>query len=397
MRALLVFALLLACACSGGAHAGTSSEKAPKAELQVSAFTLDNGLEVELVSHPSCAGTAMSLRHSIGADHDPAHRSGMARVVASLLGDAVAGRLSTVRSSTVRTSDGEVEETLTRWAAEMRALPTDELDAAKAEVRAALAAMRGGDPTETAIAFAAESVLPTLGDGWRGGVAEEIDAIDAGNVRARRPAYGPWGARLVIVGPIDPTRMRALVTRTFGDVPAGDPPMARDPTHATVTGTIVMGDAPSVLALAVPAPSSDDAAYPAFAVLAARLARTTDAPWTSRFDPVHEPGILFVTAPLAMGEAPDGVAASIRADLARAAAAELSDDELADARSRYGAALDPRSRDVARCADDPRALAEVRAVRFGDPPVVTEDTLRAAAGRFSGRGVAAVAAGGAIR
>ncbi len=58
-----------------------------------------------------------------------------------------------------------------------------------------------------------------------------------------------------------------------------------------------MGDLPSAVALAVPVPDPKDPVYPAFVVLATRLAMTGGYTWKANFAPLARPDILLVTSP----------------------------------------------------------------------------------------------------
>src|SRR5439155_9232768 len=125
----------------------------------------------------------------------------------------------------------------------------------------------------------------------------------------------PAAARLVIVGDVDAARVRAKVESAFGKIPAGSPAARRPPAASRVTGTLVMGDAPSAVALAVGAPAPSEPAYAAFLVLAARVTAPAPRAWKATFAPLEQPGVLLVTGTVAKEERPDDAAARIRKEV----------------------------------------------------------------------------------
>jgi hypothetical protein len=259
-----------------------------------------------------------------------------------------------------------------------------------------------------AMSYAAESIQPTRGNGWRGGVASEIEAIDVAQVAAFwRAQFTPRNARIIVVGDYDPRRLRARIERSFGALPAGTAPRSREPANATVTGTLVMGDAPSAVALAVSAPAPSAPDYAAFLILAARLLGHTSPDWTARYDPLSLPETLFVTGPVRSTERPEAAADRIRTDIARVLAGPRTPRDVAAARDRFGLLLGLHQLEPASCRRDPRALAVARARRaqlgLDELPLArtlaatTQEQLAEAAARFDSRRSAAVIAGGTIR
>lgn len=418
---LLVVIAMLApvSACSSCGETPPSPETrseapAQPATLETQTFRLANGLAAEVVSGPCGETAAVVVLFAVGADHDPPGRSGMSHVVQRLLtgpgggGERVAstGVDHTVWSSVVATD--RVPAELTAVAARMARpeLTEDGLAAARAEVLDELSRRQGGDAALTAQSYAAESLRPSRD----GGLAAEVEAITLAEVDAFwRAHHQPGNARVVVVGGIDPASTRARIEATFSPLPAGTPATPREPSSATVTGTLVMGDAPSALAVAVPAPAPSEPSFPAFLVLAARLlASPAEArSWSASYDPVADPDALFLTAPIQPGEPAEPLAARVRVEAETLLARPLSADDARAATERFGLVLGSREHELAACTEDPRALALARARRaqlaLGELPLadalgaLTQEQLDEAAARFGARRSAAVVAGGAIR
>ena len=166
-----------------------------------------------------------------------------------------------------------------------------------------------------------------------------------------------------------------------------------------------MGDAPSAVAVAVPAPSVSDPVYPAFLVLAGRLLTPTQGRgWQASYDPIKRPELLFFTGRVGQGERSEPAAARIRAEVAQILERPALPGENAKTRETFRLFLD-RSLDPATCAKDARAFAIARArrtdLRLDTVPIVVESVAKSdldeAAKLFDPMRTAAVIAGGAIR
>jgi zinc protease len=380
-------------------------------------FRLTNGLTVELVTGPCGDEPALVVLFGVGVDHDPPGRSGMAHVLEHVLSSRAstegAERLIEVGSehtaySVVAPRDRLLHE-LDEAAGRMAALELTgaDLDRARAAVLESIARRSGGDAAATAMSYAAEAVQPARGHGRRGGIAAEVQAIELAELEAFWQAhFKPSNARLIVVGSYDAAAVRRRIESAFGPLPAGSPPVLRDPADSTVTGTLVMGDAPAAVAVAVPAPALSEPLYPAFLILAARLASASSrGTWESRFDPLARPETLFVTGPLSPGERPEPAAARLRAEVAAITARPLAPADVGAAQARFGPFLGLHADDPATCASDPRAFAYARARRAqldtsrlaGALEATTPEQLEQAAALFAPRHTAAVIAGGEIR
>ena len=384
--------------------AACRSKRSKPPTLTVTAFELPNRLRVEVVAGPCGDDAAVVLLHDVGTDHDPAGASGMGHLAERALAPSARpiqiGDDYTLYAARVpREGVGAAVTGAATGLATIDVAPA-ELERARAEVQADLVARHGGDATRTATSFAAESVQPTSGGGWRGGVAAEVAAITSDTLKAHWRASYAADARLVVVGRVDAAALRGQIEAAFAALPAGSPPTRRPPADATVTGTLVMGDAPAAVAIAVPAPSPSAPTYAAFLILAARLPATA-------YDPIVAPHTLFVTTAMSPGEAADAAAARLRADTDAILARPLATADFAATRARYASLLGLDALDPTACAKDPRgfAIARARRAQLGVDGArlaaaianTTPAELAAALVLFDAKHTAAVIAGGAIR
>lgn len=414
LSALLSLALLGACS----------------SKVKESSSALPNGLQVDVVASPRGEKVALLVDYAVGLDHDPPGRSGMSNLVSRLLLTcAVPGKPARTREDLAqRYGTGwsaqagsdytavavvvpaeKLAEEIGDFAARMGALEIGEPDLARERpaLLEELAKMRGGDPSLAAMNFAAEAIRPSRG-GWRGGVPGEIEGAGAGEVAAFwREHFKPANARLVVVGPVEPDRVRARIESAFGKIPAGTAPSLRPAAESRVTGTLVMGDAPAAVALAVGAPAPSDALFPAFLVLAARLNAPSPAhPWKARFAPLEHPEVLLVAGAVGPQERPDDAAGRIRKEIASLIAAAPSPGELRAAVAAYGFALRTEPLKPAACERDPMGAAFAKArtaqLRIDGQGLakaleaVTAGQLADAAKAFEPQQTAAVVAGGTI-
>jgi zinc protease len=417
--ALLLLALAATLPTSASCQCSRAPQERRAETLAERSVRLPNGLVVDLVAGPCGDSAALVVLLGSGIDHDPAGRSGLAHLAARVLASsAAAGRAArTVEAGsdhtlyTVVVPADRLHDELDEVAAWMgQRAPTEaDLTRARAQVLEGLAKQQS-DPAMMALGFAEESVQPTRGDGKRRGVAAEVEKITLAELQAFWQAhFKPGNARLTVAGRFDADKLRARLEATFAALPAGTPPVPRPPSAASVRGNLVMGDAPTAVAVAVPAPAAADPLYPAFLVLAARLlakppqART----WEASYDPVRRPELLFLTGAVGQAEQPEPAAARIRAEAAAILARPPAPDDAARAKERFRFLLDPHDLDPKSCAADPRAFAAARA-RLGQlrpdgasltPALgaISKEQLDEAAALFDPKRTAAVIAGGSLR
>ena len=421
---------LASCRCSGeqsgtGAPAGSSGTQGTSAgepTLAARPFKLANGLQVELVEGPCGESAALAVLVQVGIDHDPAGRSGMARLAGRILAtSAASGRAArsvetgsdfTLYSVTV--AGDHLAEELSDVAAWMsQAGPTEaDLTRERARLLEELGKLAGNDAAATAVSLAEEAVVPTRGNGKRQGIAAEVEAITLPELQAFWQAhFKPGNARVTVAGRFDGAKTRAHVEAAFGAVPAGTPPVSREPGDTTVKGTLVMGEKPSAVAVAVPAPAMSDPLFAPFLVLAARLMEKGAAgrTWEARYDPIGRPELLFITGPVGQAEQPEPAAGRMRAEAAEILGRPVAAEDVARAQEAFRLLVEPELSSPKLCAKDARAFAIARArraqmaldaapiARALDAGDVTKEQLEEAAKLFGVKRTAAVIAGGAIR
>lgn len=409
-----------------GASRGAGVE--PRREiLKEQSFQLDNGLRVDLVEGPCGDSATLAVLLNVGIDHDPAGRSGLVHLARRLSsssplssspfsssgGGGAPGRVIETGDdytlySVTAASDKLLDEidALGTWMSGFA--PTEEdLVRERGAMLQELAKLRGEDAAATAKSFAEESVRPTRGDGKRNGVAPEVETTALAELQAFWTAHiTPGNARIAVLGRFDDEQVRARIHSALGSLPKGTAPVAREPAGASARGTLVMGDAPSAVAVAVPAPEPASLEYPAFLLLAARLMADQPADgWKVEYDAIKRPGLLFITGPVGPTERPEPAAQRIRTEVGELLAQPVVPEAVAGAQARYRLLLEPKLTDPSLCAKEPRsfALARLRRAQMEGTPTaqalvdIDDEQLQAARELFGPKRSAAVIAGGVIR
>jgi zinc protease len=421
------------CRCSGdpqgttsggpgaqGTGTGTGTAAAAAPTLAEQSFKLANGMQVDLVSGACGEGAAVAVLIDAGIDHDPAGRSGMARLAGRVLAtSAPAGRAErSVETGgdytvyTVAAAGDRLLEELDEVAAWMSKTAPGEADLERERPRLLeeIGKLAGSDAAATAVSLAEEAVLPTRGNGKRRGIAKEVEAITLAELQAFWQAhFKPGNARVTVAGRFDAEKVRARIEAAFASIPAGTPGVVRAPGDATVKGTLVMGDAPTAVAVAVPAPAMSEPLFGPFLILAARLLEkgAEGRTWEAGYEPLRRPEVLLVTGPVGQAEQPEPAAGRMRKEVSEILARPLAADDVAKARGRFRLLLEPALLDPALCAEDARAFAVARtrraqlaidAAALGQAVLATtQEQLDEAAKLFEVKRTAAVIAGGAIR
>ena len=276
---------------------------AEAAHPEVEKFQLKNGLTVILRPIAGANQTALLVLYSIGGDHDPKGRSGLAQTLSSIYETAAAGaeKARTIEEfskrypagANVQTGDdytlvttifpkADLDKELADAAVRMGELhiTASDLDREKPAVLAMGEYMFGGLPQLVASNRARERVAPVPFGGRRGGLPDQIPAITFGELQDRWTRYyKPTNAIVVISGAVDLASARKIIADRFEKLPAGETiakaPAAGRPSVGNVeefrVKPIEEGLTPSVcLAYAAPAPQSE--LYPAFLVLVTRFA-----------------------------------------------------------------------------------------------------------------------------
>ncbi len=395
-------------------------------------FRLDNGLRVDLLGTSSGDKVALVVLFDIGADHDPAGRSGTAHLVEHLFATSGGAEKQArpIEKATERYGQGfhtrtgtdytlygvevspdrileEIDDASFRMS---RLEPTQaDLDRERRRLLDEIATARQRDPVVAAMTRAAESLRPTRGGGLRGGVPAEIEKLTLSEVEAfRRAHYGAPTARLIIAGHFDVEAIAKQVKASFAIAPAGKMPPAREPAASRVTGTMVMGDAPNAVALAVPIPEPKDPLYLPFLVLAERVVGPGDGKraWKGDFAPLACPDTLLIAAPIPPGQAAqaEAFAAHMRTEVTAAVTAPPAGDEGERALEKYGGLLGlgpPRADAIAAAPFEAAFAAGRRAQLAIDGAAlaqaaksITPEQLTAAAKLFDTQNSTAVVTGG---
>ena len=372
MKRPFIVLLALAAMLGPAASCRCAGKQERTETLAEQSFRLQNGLEVDLVAGPCSDAAAIAVLVKVGIDHDPPGRSGMAHLAQRVMSTPTAsGRAERVVETgsdytlyAVTAAGDRLFDALDEAAAWMaRSEATEEdLTRARTPMLEELAKLQGADASSTAMSLAEEAVQPTRGNGKRRGIASEVEAITLAELQAYWQAHvKPGNARITVSGRFDAEKVKARIEAAFGPLPAGTPPAAREAADASVKGTLVMGETPSAVAVAVPAPATSDPLYPPFLVLAARLiekpaqART----WEASYDPIKRPEILFITGPVGQAEQPEPAAGRIRAEVAALLAQPPAPGEITKARDTFGSSS-TRSSSTRRSARKTRARSRSR-------------------------------------
>ena len=359
-RALCVASVLLA-----GCARGVTPER----------FTLANGLRVCLVAGPGAPNTAVVLVFDAGGDDDPQGRSGTAHLLEHVLFTAAAGSAKartaeqamsaypagwnaqtgdsyTVLATVVPNADLEAE--LRARAARMGDLriTEDDLRREKPRLVEEVENMFGGLPELAASNLARVAIHPSPAGGRKGGLPGDVAAITTGELAAAwRARYTPPAAHLVLAGGFDPKPARGWIEREFGSLASGSPaspPRSAGPANPGVRVVAIHPRRPMskpAVSLAYRAPSPADELYPAFLVLAARLATRFVASASSGMPPavaysfLDDPEVLFVNGVVEPGETAAGAVARLDERVGAAVSARLTPADIAAARNVYGTML----------------------------------------------------------
>lgn len=408
---------LVSCQCSRGQKDAPTEQQAPAPEtLAEQSFDLQNGLHIELLSGNCGESAALVVLLKSGLDHDPPGRSGMSHLVERLL--ASSGKDRSVLAGTdytlysvVATGDRLGEEIDAIAALMSKAPPTEaDFNRERMNVLQDIGKLQGDDAARTAFSMAEESLQPSRGEGKRRGIVANVEAITYSELLSHwETNIKPSNARIVVTGRFDAAAIRTRMESAFGSIAAGKAPTLRDPSASSVRGTLVMGNAPTAVAIAVPAPAITDPGYASFLVLASRLMeKTTEArTWTATYDPLLRPEILYITGPVGPAEQPEPSAGRMRKEVQTILDRPFDPADLAKTRETFQSFFEHHSVDPALCARDARSLAIARVrgqqMQLDVAPIAkslvdtTKESLAEAAKAFDTQHSAAVIAGGSMR
>ncbi len=338
-------------------------------------FQLKNGLRVILRPVQGAQNTALLVFYSVGGDHDPKDRSGLAhfiehvyctaaagtekaRTVAQYMGRYPAGaNAQTGENYTLfatvfpaKDFDKEVRDAAARMG-DLRVTAAD-LDRERPRILNELDNMYGNIPALGALNQARSLVRPAPLGGRHGGLPEALRAINVEEIQERwRRYYKPANALVVLAGAVDPAAARKAITEHFAKLPAGEkapaPPKPDKPRLGTIREIAVKPLAPefqaqACLAYAAPAPTSD--LYAPYLVLVKRLIAQSGklgAQQGAFPSPIHaslfdDPSLVGISAPAKKGETAAQAEKRLLAFVAETTAPRLDAKEVEAVMAEFG-------------------------------------------------------------
>lgn len=343
--------------------------------MNMSMFTLENGLEVILVEDHSAPTVAVSVWYHVGGANDPAGRSGFAHLFEHMMfqGSQNVDKGEIDRQIVAAGGDTPNAYTSIEHTSYYLVVPSNQLPLAlwlEADRMGALDVSQENLDNQAAVVIEelnqrvtnspygeAIQQLFTLPYEYAPfqkrviGSVENIDAATLEEVTAFHDTYyAPNNATLVIAGDINPEQARELVEKFFGGVPArAEPPVLPDYTPAPrtepqlVTSYDPLANVPAVL-MGYNAPPRGSADYAAVDILnrilgvgnssrlAVALVDTGEAlAAETGLDGNRGPSLFYVILVPNVGKEPAAIEAKYYAEVQRIIDDGVSEDELAKA------------------------------------------------------------------
>ncbi len=293
MKQVIVLLLVLVTATSCSSKQISSREEH---------YQLENGLSVILRPVSGAKSIVIVTIYSIGEDHDPVGKSGMAHLIEHLYISAAAGNTESrnIQTFISQYPDGwnaqtgknytiiatvfpkkRIESELKDVAVRMSKLDIKDSDLNREipRIENELSNMYGGIPALAAQNLASDMVVAHHPNTRRGGMINQIRSIDVKHIQKRiQTFYKPKNAMIIIAGAIDPKQMKKAINKTFSGIESGKdieavPLSQKLPTIITKSkkASPRFPQAQSHVALAFRTPNPLDKLFPAFLVLVARL------------------------------------------------------------------------------------------------------------------------------
>ena len=268
----------------------------PFAELQLPAiktFTMDNGVEVYLVSQDRLPTVYMTMEWDLGEINDPANKAGMHSLCLDLIDEGTkrldkiaweeaqadhavsvwTGSGTETSSASVRALKGQFEPALDLFVEMLRepGMRQKDLDRLRDRRKASLVQARA---TPSSIAG---RVNPSLvwGDKHPYGLIDTektLDAVKLGDCKKIAGTLRPDGARLFVVGMITEDELRAAFDARLGKWKGKAPQAKKVPDAKPKSGAIYLVDAPgaaqSVISIGHPGPERQAPDYEATYLMA---------------------------------------------------------------------------------------------------------------------------------
>lgn len=338
----------------------------------VTQFQLNNGLKVILRPIRGAKQTTLVVLYSLGNDHDPDGRTGLAHMIEHVYVTAATGndKQRTVDEYLQRYPDGwnaqtgdrytvfatvfappKLDDELRDAAARMNDLRITQADIDRERPRMLeeVGNMFGQFPPLAALNNAIELLRPTPGGGRRGGLPAHIQTITAEDVRSTwKRYYKPRNAILVMSGQLDSAAALKVIEAHFGKLEGGETaPAPRDPgkpkfgaIQALNVDSALPGAKPKVcLAYAAPQPGSE--LYAPFLVLSARLMKSAAklggeaGEFPVYFAMLDNPAVLALTSTANPGESSQAAVARLNAIVAETFSPKLANTEVSTAREEF--------------------------------------------------------------
>jgi zinc protease len=386
---------------------------------------LENGLTVLLRPVPAAEQVAVMTLYSIGNDHDPEDKSGLAHLIEHLY----------VCDATGDTGPRTVEQFMKAYPAGWNAYTGDDftlyatvgprerlfaelkdtaarmtglqvtaevVEREKARLIAEVSNMFGGYPDLAAFNLARQQVRPGRRDARRGGVPEQVKTITLEEIRERLDQfYKPRNAMLIIAGGFDADETQTVIKDLLGTVPHGKAvprPGPPEPPRLGQTITIAIeptspGSLPQVC-IAYPAPLPLEKDYVPFLIVANRLMQAmADGKGAKRYEmhyaPLDDPAVLALRTVLKDEETTEDAIRRLSSAVDDACHAAVNKSEREKVRYGLGAFLGLGDMPDAVWAKNPYGLAlaigrrhqlgvEAEALRRSLAKTSTEDLGKAA-------------------
>jgi zinc protease len=359
----------------GRTAVGMKLAKPPRtAEPGSERFELANGLTAILRPIEGVKSIALVVLYSIGGDHDPEGKSGLAHMVEHVYATAAAGdqKARTAEEFAGRYPEGTNGQTGDRYTVFSTVFPEKELDTELKDAAARMGDLRvtaadlererprlleeidnmfAAFPALAAMNNARELVRPTPGGGRRGGIPAHVKNITVQDIQAFYTRfYKPRNAIVALSGAVDPAAVRERITADFGRLPSGENiPAPRDgegPRRGEIREIKVRspaGDVQPIACVAYAAPPPDNELYAPFLVLVARLWAAGaklggDGPTGSPvyFTPMDDGAVVAISAVVRPGETSAQASRRIEAFVAETIEPRLQPFELMTARQQFG-------------------------------------------------------------
>jgi zinc protease len=334
---------------------------------------LANGLSIILRPISGAPSVALVTLYSIGADHDPEGRSGLAHLTEHFYPTAAAGSTSARSFEQLMTQypAGWNAQTGARYTVFAAVFPKESLDDELADAAARMGDLKvtdselmrektrlvsevgnmfGGFPPLAAFNHASERVRPTPLGGRRAGLTDHVNAITAEEAQDLwRRYYKPANALLVLAGGFEAAGARSAITEKFSDIPSGESVPSPYPSGEPKLGGTeeihvrsLQRDATPQVCLAYEAPSPGDDNYAPFLILVARLWLNASKlglqpnEFPVKYAPLDNPEMIALVVPITDDETTAQTIERLRGFVAETVEPKLSRRDIVETKAAFG-------------------------------------------------------------